>query len=154
MLSSNSGVLALAEVKKGLRVAEHLARCIDDPRCPDQVVDSLADMIGLRMKMIAAGHEDGNNPLAALRSGLQDGPGEIAVGRRALASQSTVCRLENLAGAQELVAMGRAMIDLYCASFLHVLKRIVLDIEDTSHAVHGGQQLRLFNPVTTNTSSN
>ena len=54
MLSSNSGVLALAEVEKWLRVADRLARCIDDPRCPDQVVHSLADMIGFRMKMIAA----------------------------------------------------------------------------------------------------
>ena len=33
MLSSNGGVLALAEVEKRLRVGERLARCIDDPRC-------------------------------------------------------------------------------------------------------------------------
>ncbi|WP_353842227.1 hypothetical protein [Mesorhizobium sp.] len=33
MLSFKSGVLALAEVEK--RVAERLARCNDDPRCPD-----------------------------------------------------------------------------------------------------------------------
>ena len=41
--------------------------------------------------------------------------------------------------------MGRAMVDLYCASFRQVPKRIVLDIDDTFDAVHGGQQLRLFN---------
>ena len=35
MLSSNGGVPDLAEVEKRLRVAERLARCIDDPRCPD-----------------------------------------------------------------------------------------------------------------------
>lgn len=50
MLSSNSGVLALAEVEKRLRVAERLARCIDDPRCPDQTVHSLADMIGFSIR--------------------------------------------------------------------------------------------------------
>ena len=61
MLSSNGGVLALAEVEKRLRVAERLAWCIDDPRCADQIVHSLADMIGFRMKMIAAGYEDGND---------------------------------------------------------------------------------------------
>lgn len=61
MLSSNSGVLALAAVEKQLRVAERLARCIDDPRCPDQTVHSLADMIGFRVTMIAAGYEDGND---------------------------------------------------------------------------------------------
>ena len=37
------------------------------------------------------------------------------------------------------------MVDLYCASFRQVPKRIVLDIDDTFDAVHGGQQLRLFN---------
>ena len=38
MLSSNGGVLALAEVERRLRVAERLARCIDDPRGSGQVV--------------------------------------------------------------------------------------------------------------------
>lgn len=106
MLSSNSGVLALAEVEKWLRVAERLARCIDDPRCPGQVVY----MIGLRMKMIAAGYVDGNDA-NRLRSDpifkmAQDAPHS----GRDLASQSTMCRLENLPGVRELVAMGRAMV--------------------------------------------
>src|SRR3954464_1636851 len=39
----------------------------------------------------------------------------------------------------------RAMVELYCSSFRQVPKRIVLDIDDTFDAVHGGQQLRLFN---------
>jgi hypothetical protein len=46
---------------------------------------------------------------------------------------------------RELLAMGRAFVDLYCASFKAPPKRIVLDIDDTFDAVHGGQQLRLFN---------
>ena len=41
--------------------------------------------------------------------------------------------------------MGRAMVDLYCESFHKIPKRITLDIDDTFDAVHGGQQLRLFN---------
>lgn len=43
MLSSNSGVLALAEVEKRPRVAERLARCIDDPPAgPGRLYDRLA----------------------------------------------------------------------------------------------------------------
>ncbi|MET3596921.1 hypothetical protein ABID26_006345 [Mesorhizobium shonense] len=64
---------------------------------------------------------------------------------RDLASQSTMCRLENLPGVREVVPMDRAMVDLYCASVRQIPKRIVLDIDDTFDAVHGGQQLRLFN---------
>jgi Transposase DDE domain group 1 len=41
--------------------------------------------------------------------------------------------------------MGKALINLYCASYARVPKRIVLDFDDTFDAVHGGQQLRLFN---------
>jgi hypothetical protein len=37
------------------------------------------------------------------------------------------------------------MVDHYCASFRCVPRRIVLDIDDTFDAVHGSQQLRLFN---------
>jgi hypothetical protein len=44
-----------------------------------------------------------------------------------------------------LLRMGRTMVDLYCESFRQIPKRIVLDIDDTFDAVHGGQQLRLFN---------
>jgi hypothetical protein len=41
--------------------------------------------------------------------------------------------------------MGQAMVDLYCASFANAPKLIILDIDDTFDAVHGGQQWRLFN---------
>jgi hypothetical protein len=144
-LSSDSGVIALAEVEKRLGVAGRLASCIDDPRRPDQVVHNLADMIGFRMKMIAAGYEDGNDA-TRLRSDpiFKMAEGALPSGRD-LASQSTICRLENLPDLRSLLMMGRAMVDLYCASFRQPPKRIVLDVDDTFDAVHGGQQLRLFN---------
>jgi len=60
-LSSDSGLIALAEVDKRLRVAATLAACIDDPRRPDMVSHRLDEMIGFRMCMIAAGYEDAND---------------------------------------------------------------------------------------------
>ncbi|WP_280953372.1 MULTISPECIES: transposase [Mesorhizobium] len=94
MLSSNSGVLALAEVEKRLRVAERLARCIDDPRCPDQTAHSLADIIGFRMKMIAAGYEDGNDANRLRSDPVFKMAQDALPSGRDLASQSTMCRLE------------------------------------------------------------
>lgn len=41
--------------------------------------------------------------------------------------------------------MGLAMIDLFCDSFARVPNHIILDIDDTADAVHGDQQLSLFN---------
>lgn len=66
-------------------------------------------------------------------------------GDRALCSQSTISRLENLPDRRALLRMGLVIIDLYCASFRQVSRRIMLDIDDTFDAVHGGPQLRLFN---------
>jgi hypothetical protein len=62
-----------------------------------------------------------------------------------LCSQPTISRLENLPDARALLRMGRAMVDHYCHSFRQTPRRITLDIDDTFDAVHGGQQLRLFN---------
>ena len=41
--------------------------------------------------------------------------------------------------------MGLSMIDLFCASVRAVPEYVVLDIDDTDDAVHGGPQLALFN---------
>lgn len=144
-LSSDGGLLALREVEDRLGVARRLAACIDDPRAPERIRHSLADMLRFRLLMIAAGYEDANDadnlrhdPLFKLASGrLPDAA--------ALCSQPTISRLENTPGPRELVRMARAMVALYCASFRQVPRRITLDIDDTFDAVHGGQQLRLFN---------
>lgn len=37
------------------------------------------------------------------------------------------------------------MVRFYCASFARAPRQIVLDVDDTFDAVHGQQQLRLFN---------
>ncbi len=145
LLSSDGGVLLLREIEQRLRIAERLAACIKDPRAPDQITHSLTDIIGFRLLMIAAGYEDGNDA-----SNLRNDPMfkmalDLVPSDRDLCSQSTISRLENLPDVRSLLRMGRAMVDLYCTSFHQVPKRIVLDIDDTFDAVHGDQQLRLFN---------
>ncbi len=144
-LSSDAGVLVLREVESRLGMAERLARCLDDPRDPDLIVHSLADMIRFRMMMIAAGYEDGNDAASLRQDPAFKMAQGIAPSDHHLASQPTISRLENMADVRALLRMGAAMVELYCASFKQVPKRIVLDIDDTFDAVHGGQQLRLFN---------
>jgi hypothetical protein len=102
-------------------------------------------MIRFRALMIAAGYEDAND-CDALR---RDPVFKMAVGRlpetaAELCSQPTMSRLENLPTATALKRMMAAMVDLFCASFAQVPRRIVLDIDDTEDRVHGCQQLSLF----------
>ena len=146
LLSSDGGVLALREVEQRLRVADRLAACMIDPRAAAQITHSLADVIRFRLLMISAGYEDGNDANSLRRDPMFKMALDLSPIDRELCSQSTISRLENLPDVRALLRMGRAMVDLYCGfPFATVPKRITLDIDDTFDAVHGGQQLRLFN---------
>src|SRR5215213_3049552 len=123
---------------------KRLVARIDDPPAPERVRHGLAAILRFRMLMIAAGHEDGNDadglrhdPVLKLAlDGLPEGA--------ALCSQPTISRLEDLPDVRALLRMARAMVGLYCSSFRQIPRRIVLAVDDTFDAVHGGQQLRLF----------
>src|SRR6202046_39962 len=122
-----------------------MAACIEDPRACNHVTHSMADIIRFRLLMIAAGYEDGNDADSLRSDPMFKMALDLTPSDRELCSQPTISRLENLPDARALLRMGRAMVDLYCESYPNVPKRIVLDIDDTFDAVHGGQQLRLFN---------
>ena len=144
-ISSDAGVLVLREVEQRLGVAECLAACIDDPRLPERVRHGVADILRFRMLMIAAGYEDGNDADSLRHDPVFKLALDHLPGGDALCSQPTISRLENLPGTRSLLRMARAMVGLYCDSFRQVPRRIVLDVDDTFDAVHGEQQLRLFN---------
>ena len=137
--------MLLADIERRLGIAERLARCLTDPRSPERVHHTLAEMIRFRVLLIAAGYPDAND-CDALRS---DPAFKMAVGRapesgRDLCSQPTMCRLENLPTVTALKRMMAAMVELFCDSFEQVPRRIVLDIDDTEDRAHGGQELALF----------
>jgi hypothetical protein len=103
-------------------------------------------MLRLRMFAIAAGYEDGND-CDALR---HEPAFKMAVGRPPesgdpLCSQPTMSRLENAPSRGELARLMAAMVDLFCSTWRRAPASIVLDIDDTFDAVHGQQQLSLFN---------
>ena len=145
-MTSNGGALLLREAGRGLDLTKVLARCIRDARDPAKVIHSYASMIDARIGAIACGHEDcddldvlRHDP--ALKMFCEKSP-EADVG---LASQPTLSRLENAVGWRVLARMGLRMIDTFCDSFARPPRQIVLDIDDTTDLVHGGQQLSLFN---------
>ena len=144
-ISSDAGVLVLREVEQRLGVAECLAACIDDPRLPERVRHGVADILRFRMLMIAAGYEDGNDADSLRHDPVFKLALDHLPGGDALCSQPTISRLENLPGTRSLLRMARAMVGLCCDSFRQVPRHIVLDVDDTFDAVHGEQQLRLFN---------
>ncbi len=145
-LSSDGGVIVLREQALRLGLAEVIAGPLADERDAARIVHTYGDMALARMLAIAAGYEDCDD-LDALRT---DPAFKIACGRAPesggdLMSQPTLSRLENLPDWRSLYRIGMGLIDLFCRSWDRVPDRIVLDIDDTDDAVHGQQELALFN---------
>jgi hypothetical protein len=145
-LSSDGGLIMLREAARRLGLAEVITGPLCDARERKRVVHTYADMALARMLMISAGYEDCDD-IDALRA---DPALKLACGRcpesgTDLMSQPTLSRLENLAEWRALTRVGLGLMDLFCRSFAHAPDRIVLDIDDTEDAVHGAQQLALFN---------
>jgi hypothetical protein len=144
--SSDGGLLLLREAERALGVCARLAGSIRDLRHPARVAHSLVELIKTRVFAICCGYEDGND-----LDRLKDDPLlKLAVGRApetgaALASQSTISRLENMPGKREAVRLTAALVDQFCASFASPPDEITLDIDDTLDRVHGAQQLSFWN---------
>ncbi len=145
-LSSDAGVLLLRNVERRLGIAWRLSMCLKDKRDPDLILHTVEDMLRLRMFAIASGYEDADD-CDSLR---YDPIFKMAVGRlpesgEPLCSQPTMSRLENAPSKIEIARMMAAMVDQFCESYRRAPASITLDIDDTFDAVHGHQQLSLFN---------
>ena len=145
-LTSDGGVLLLAQAERAMGICQRLAACISDPRDPGRVVHHLDDILRARIFAISCGYEDADD-LDVLR----DDPGfRLALGKLpgsgvGLASQPTMSRWENAPTTRELARMMAAMIDIYCASYPAAPAAVTLDIDDTCDVVHGYQQLSFWN---------
>src|SRR5205823_10484051 len=117
-LTSDGGVMLLAAAERRLGIADKLAALVADPRDPNLVTHSVADILRARMLAIACGYEDGND-LDHLRSdpGFKLACGRLPDSGKDLCSQPTISRWENAPDLREVVRMTYAMVDLYCASY-------------------------------------
>src|SRR5438094_3585954 len=145
-ISSDGGVMLLAQAERRLGIADQLARVIPDDRDASRVVHLRPDILRARIFAIACGYEDADD-LDRLRF---DPALKLACGRlpdtgRDLCSQPTVSRWENAPSLRDLIRLMRVMVDLYCASYTTSPAAVTLDIDDTVDVVHGHQQLSLFN---------
>jgi len=143
--SSDGGLLLLREKERTLGVCRRLADAMPDRRDVDRIRHAMFEMVMARVAAIACGYEDAND-LDRLR---HDPLMKLAVGRcpesgEALASQSTICRLENAPRKTEAARLGAALIDQF-GTTVKPGRLEVLDIDDTFCAAHGGQQLAFWN---------
>jgi hypothetical protein len=145
-ITSDAGALFIREVERQIGIMEAVAGCIKDKRDQRYVRQEMETVIRQRVTQISCGYEDANDcntlrndpaiKMAAERDPISGDP---------LASQSTVSRVENSISRKDLVRIGYALADHFIASYEKEPQIIVLDFDDTEDAVHGAQQLSLFN---------
>src|SRR2546421_7847 len=142
--SSNGGLLLLRQGGRQLRVCRRVPQTMPEWRDPRRICHPLVEMGMARGSAVSRGHP-GAIDLDRLR---HDPLMKLAVGRcpdsgAALASQSTISRLENAPSRTEAARLTAALVDQAGATVTPG-KLEILDIDDTFSAAHGGQQLAFW----------
>lgn len=145
-ISSDGGLLLLRETDLQTSVTKRLAGCITDSRDPRYISHTVQEMLAQRVFQIAAGYEDCND-CGPLRSDtvIKLCAGKLPQSGGDLASQPTMCRLENSAGSRDLYRTGTEILDIFIDSYTTEPKLIILDCDDTDTTTYGQQELALFN---------
>jgi len=140
--SSDGGLLLLNEIDNQIGLCEKLSQCIEDHRHQSYVRHSIVSMVRQRIMQIAAGYEDANDCNFLKDDGIIK---LCSQSDKPLATQPTMCRLENQPKSTELYKMAKVFIDNFIGSYTDAPRFIILDCDDTSALTYGQQELALFN---------
>jgi hypothetical protein len=145
-ITSDAGVLLLAQADRNLGLCAALARCILDKRDPSKVVHPLVEMLRERIYALGMGYEDAND----LDTLAHDPALRVACGRKLtpeqrLASQPTISRLENAVDSKDLLEMGLCLAEMVLAQLPKKSKQVILDVDASEDPCHGQQQFEAFN---------
>ena len=145
-ISTDGGALLLRELDQQIGLIDKINSCIDDGRDQRYINHQQSEMLRQRIFQIACGYEDGND-CNQLRSDpvFKVCAGKLPESESDLASQPTMCRLENSVTNRELYRITKTFIDAFISSYEQAPMMVILDADDTNHNTHGNQQLSLFN---------
>ncbi len=140
-ISSNGGIQLLAQVDRRLGLTGSVARSLEDSRRQASCDHRLVDLLRQRVYALALGHEDLND-----HGELRHDPAlQTAAGRlEALASPSTLCRLEQRVGRETAVAVHEVLFEQFVAAHPTPPRRLILDFDATDTLLHGEQEERFF----------
>ncbi|MCP4074553.1 MAG: hypothetical protein GY744_00015, partial [Gammaproteobacteria bacterium] len=132
-ITSDGGVLLLHQVDQKLGLLEAINPIFHDPCDQGQVKLSQLSLIKHRVYGLCLGYEDLNDhQQLRLDSALQ-----TAVNRDdTLASQSTLCRLENRSNRQAMVDIHQILVNQFIASFKEAPEELILDFDATDAPTH------------------
>jgi hypothetical protein len=144
--SSDGGAVLLKALDDRLGVTRRLAASLTDRRQPGKVQHELIELVRQRVYGIACGYADGNDAARLAEDPIH----KLLLARDpltgpALASQATLCRLENAVGRPALYLASLALADHHRARLRGRAHRITIDLDPTDDPTHGQQEFTFFN---------
>ena len=140
-VSSDGGILLLRQADRRLGLVKALDAVLPDPRDPALITHRQVDLLRQRIYGLALGYEDLNDHDTLRR----DLAWQTALERTEdLASDSTLCRLEQRANRNAAVAFYKILLEKFIASFKQAPTELILDFDATDDRVHGNQEGRHF----------
>lgn len=139
-VSSEGGALLLAAVERKHKILKSFSGHIPDARNPLFVIHEYEKQVQQRVFLLAQGYSDCND--AAY---LKNDPVISNLLSKGLASQPTLCRLENNISEETIFELEEWFIDKYVSGLPSKQELIVIDVDSTDDPTHGGQQMSLFN---------
>jgi len=140
-VSSDGGVLLLREADRRLGLVAALDAALPDRRHPVFITHRQVDLLRQRIYGLALGYEDLNDH-ETLRHDLL---WQTALERGdTLASDSTLCRLEQRVDRAAAVAFHQILVEQFIASCATAPSELILDFDATDDRVHGQQEGRHF----------
>lgn len=141
-LTSDGGLLWLAEADSQLGLCEAISECVPEWR-KRKGQHSLSSLIRQRVFQIACGYEDQNDS-----NSLREDPllkvvcGSLPESGKDLASQPTFSRLENAVDIRCCYRMSRALFELYLRERGKdgTPQKVLLDLDATDDPTHGDQE--------------
>jgi hypothetical protein len=154
-LTSDGGGLLLRQTERRIHLLPRLAACFTDLRSQERIEHGVEQMLAQRVYGLALGYEDLNDHDQLRRDRLMG----LLAGKRepesALASKSTLCRLERTTATATTAerykkirydagAIDRLLMALFLESHTAAPKQIAIDLDATDTPLHGRQEGRFF----------
>ncbi len=143
-ITSDAGLLLLAQAERKLRLSERLAEQIVDTREARKVRHKVADLLQERIFAIAAGYEDAND----LDNLCRDPALLLSCGKplgETLASQPTLSRFENAVEPKDLFCLAETLAWVVVGQLPRDTRSVVLDVDASDDPCHGQQEFEFFN---------
>lgn len=145
-ISSDGGVMLVAEADDALGLTRKLGAVLSDQRQPGKVRHSLDDLLRQRVYQIAQGYEDCSDADDLRRDAMfKTAIGRLPATGNDLASQPTLSRFENSVRPRQLLAMAQVLLEVFLKQYATATpERIILDFDATDDETHGQQQFAEF----------